>query len=268
MRILVTNDDGIESPGLHALAQRMAELGEVIVFAPSSERSGAGAAIGHLSEGVPEVHTVVRPEMPDVAAVHHLDGPPALAALLACQGLFGAPPDVVVSGINPGWNVGWSVLFSGTIGACLTARVCGISGIAVSQRRTGDAQRWESAAEVVAGLLPEIIERPAGDPVVWSVNVPNVEYAQIRGVRRAGLADRLPYGLHSARLTGRTVTFERNDEVDESPDVDTGVVLAGYASLTELLPVGIEPGASLRIGQAVVLIGRDRSPSAPSSHVA
>lgn len=237
----MTNDDGIDSPGLHALAQRMTELGQVIVFAPSSEHSGAGAAIGHLSEGVPDVHTVVRPEMPDVAAVHHLGGPPALAALLACQGLFGPPPDLVVSGINPGWNVGWSVLFSGTIGACLTGRVCGVSGIAVSQRRTGEPQRWEAAAELVAHLVPEIVDRPAGDPVVWSVNVPNVDYPQILGVRRAALADRLPYGLHSARLSGRTVTFESSDELDQSTDVDTGVVLAGYASLTELLPVGIEP---------------------------
>lgn len=166
----------------------MAALGEVIVFAPSSEHSGAGAAIGHLSEGVPDVHTVVRPEMPAVAAVHHIGGPPALAALLACQGLFGALPDLVVSGINPGWNVGWSVLFSSTVGACLTARVCGVSGIAVSQRRTGEPQRWE----VVAMLVPEITARPAGDPVVWSVNVPNVDHRQILGVRRAALADRLP----------------------------------------------------------------------------
>ncbi|MEZ5408432.1 MAG: 5'/3'-nucleotidase SurE [Acidimicrobiales bacterium] len=239
MRILVTNDDGIDSPGLHALAQRMTDLGEVIVFAPSSEHSGAGAAIGHLSEGVPAVHTVERPEMPDVAAVHHIGGPPALAALLACRGLFGPPPDLVVSGINPGWNVGWSVLFSGTVGACLTARVCGVSGIAVSQRRTGEAQRWEAAAELAATLVPEIADRPAGYPVVWSVNVPNVDYPQIRGVRRALLADRLPYGLHSARLTDGAVTFESNDEVDESAEVDTGVVLAGYASLTELAPTGV-----------------------------
>lgn len=241
VRILVTNDDGIDSPGLHALAQRMTALGEVIVFAPSSEFSGAGAAIGHLSEGVPDVHTVVRPEMPDVAAVHHVGGPPALASLLACQGLFGAPPDVVVSGINPGWNVGWSVLFSGTIGACLTARVCGISGIAVSQRRgtDGEPQRWSGAADLVAELVPELVNRPPGEPAVWSVNVPNVERADIRGVCRAALADRLPYGLHSARLAGTSVTFERNDDVDESLEVDTGVVLAGYASLTELLPVGV-----------------------------
>ncbi len=240
MRILVTNDDGIDSPGLHALAQRMTALGEVIVFAPSSEFSGAGAAIGHLSEGVPEVHTVTRPEMPDVASVHHLAGPPALASLLACQGLFGAPPDVVVSGINPGWNVGWSVLFSGTVGACLTARVCGVSGIAVSQRRTTDGpQRWGGAADLVAELVPEILDRPADDPVVWSVNVPNTERDGIKGVSRAALADRLPYGLHSARLTGRTVSFERNDDVDLSTDIDTGVVMAGYASLTELMPVGV-----------------------------
>ena len=137
MRILVTNDDGIESAGLHVLAQRLAHIGEVVVFAPSAEYSGAGAAIGHLSAGIADVHHVERAEMPDVQSAHHLDAPPALASLLACQGLLGPAPDLVVSGINPGWNVGHAVHFSGTIGACITANMFGIPCIAVSQDIAG-----------------------------------------------------------------------------------------------------------------------------------
>lgn len=238
MRILVTNDDGIHSPGLHVLAQRLTSEGDVTVFAPSGEYSGAGAAIGHLGGGIPDVVTVdEHPAMPDATAVHHLDGPPGLAALLACRGLFGAPPDVVVSGINPGWNVGHAVHFSGTIGACITARACGIGGLAISQRGVGSGpqsrQLWETAAEAAVGELGRVIDRPA----VVSVNVDNVPFEETRGVREVGLSDRLPYSMERASLgADGVVTFERGAEVDRSEDVDTGAVLAGYIAVTELAP--------------------------------
>lgn len=233
VRLLVTNDDGIDSPGLHALAQRMTELGEVVVFAPSGEYSGAGAAIGHIGQGIPEVHTLDgHPEMPDVAQVHHLDGPPGLAALLACRGLFGSPPDLVVSGINPGWNVGHAVHFSGTIGACITASACGIGGIAISQRSDGTPQRWATAAEAVVEFVDRVIERPA----VLSLNVDNIDGDRIQGVRWTGLGNRIPYGLNEVTLSDGMVSFSRTRSNDLSLDVDTGAVLAGYVSVTELAP--------------------------------
>lgn len=234
----MTNDDGIHSPGLHALAQRMAEIGEVTVFAPSGEYSGAGAAIGHLGSGIPDVVTVDRhPAMPDADAVHHLDGPPGLAALLACRGLFGPPPDVVVSGINPGWNVGHAVHFSGTIGACITASACGVGGLAISQRGvrsgSGSRQLWESAAEAAARQL----DRVTGRPAVVSVNVDNLPFEEFRGVREVELGDRLPYNLGRASV-GRdgAVTFERAADEDRAEAVDTGAVLAGYIAVSELAP--------------------------------
>ncbi len=238
MRILVTNDDGIDSPGLHVLAQRMAGLGEVTVLAPSGEYSGAGASIGHLSLGLPEVHTVDdHPAMPDAAAVHHLDGPPGLVALLAGRGLFGARPDVVVSGINPGWNVGHAVHASGTIGACLMASACGIPGLAISQR-TGGEQRWETAADAAAELVPEAVTRRT----VLNVNVDNLAPDAVRGIRWTGLSDRLPYSISGVELSGRTATLERRAEPDRSTDVDTGAVLAGWVSVTELTPTRASDG--------------------------
>ncbi|MEM9562427.1 MAG: 5'/3'-nucleotidase SurE [Actinomycetota bacterium] len=249
MRLLVTNDDGIDSPGLHALAERMTELGEVTVFAPSGQYSGAGAAIGHLGGGVPPVTTVDRhPSMPGVAAVHHLDGPPGLAALLACRGLFGDPPDVVVSGINPGWNVGNAVHFSGTIGACITAYACGVGGLAISQR-SGSPQRWATAAEAAAELIPVVAERPT----VLSANVDNLEPGETRGFRWVGLGQRLPYNLQRADLADDgTVSFERGTEVDRSLDVDTGAVLAGHVAVTELTPTC---AARATDGQATTPLG-------------
>ncbi len=233
MRLLVTNDDGIDSPGLHALANRMSDLGEVIVFAPSGEYSGAGAAIGQLRAGIPEVHTIeAHPEMPGVAAVHHIDGPPGLASLLACRGLFGPPPDLVVSGINPGWNVGHAVHFSGTIGACITARACGVGGMAISQRTGGGEQRWATAAEAVVELIDRVAERPT----VLSINVDNIPADRVKGIRWTALGDRIPYSMGRATLSDRVVSFDRLDQDDRSLDVDTGAVLAGYVSVSELVP--------------------------------
>lgn len=235
-RILVTNDDGIDSVGLHALANELVALGEVIVFAPSREYSGAGAAIGHLSEGIADVHEVTRPELAAAAKVYCFDGPPALASLLAIQGLFGAAPDVVVSGINPGWNVGRAVHFSGTIGAVLTAEQLGVPGVAVSQH-TGGLQRWESAAKVAAQLVAELGPEPVG----LNVNVPNVAFDELAGTRWTTLSDRIPYRLRGARLEavapGRhRVQFDRDGHYDNAPGTDTEAVENGFVSITRLRP--------------------------------
>jgi len=237
MRILVTNDDGIESAGIHVLAQHLTAFGDVTVFAPSGEYSGAGAAIGHLSSGIPDVFQVERVEMPDVPAIYHLDGPPALAALLACSGLFGQIPDVVVSGINPGWNVGHAVHFSGTIGACVTAGVFGIPAVAVSQHTAGGEMHWQTAAQAAADQMPRAMD----EGVLLNVNVPNLAPDDVNGVQETGLADRLPYSMHSPSLTaiepGRfKADFDTLGPWHGPPGTDTDAVEAGYVSVTPLIP--------------------------------
>ena len=118
MRILVTNDDGIDSIGLHVLARTMRQYGDVVIAAPDQEYSGFGAAIGSIWLMKPEVHKTHVEGVEDAWAVN---GAPALCAMFARLGAFG-DVDLVVSGINPGANVGRSVYHSGTVGACLTAR--------------------------------------------------------------------------------------------------------------------------------------------------
>ena len=243
MRILVTNDDGIDSPGLHALSRRLTEVGRVTVFAPSYNASGASAAIGHIGPGLPDVFAADIDELGDVDAAYHFEGPPALAVLLAGQGIFGEPPDVVVSGINPGWNVGRSVHFSGTVGACITGHSLGIPGIAVSQRsaETPDEQRWETAAEVAADLLDEV-----RSPIrLLNVNVPNLATGDLAGARYTELGSRLPYSLHSPSLTtpddGRhQADFERFGPYDSPDGSDTDAVERGYVSITPLTPTSSE----------------------------
>jgi len=209
----------------------------VTVFAPSGEYSGAGAAIGHLGGGLPDIHKVDRPEMPDVAACYHLAGPPALASLLACRGIFGDPPDVVMSGINPGWNVGHAVHFSGTIGAGITATIFGIPAIATSQPTEGDRQYWETAADTAASLLPDVL----GSPRLLNVNVPNVAGADVLGTKQAQLSDRIPYSLHSPTMTEGesgvfSVDFQRHGPFDSFDGSDTHAVEHNFIAVTELAP--------------------------------
>ena len=131
-RILVTNDDGIDSLGLYALARAVAEHGDVMVVAPDDEFSGASSAIGSISDMKPQAHRREIPDLPGDNNVWAVSGPPALCVLFVRMGAFDFEPDLVVSGINPGANIGRSVYHSGTIGACLTGRNAGFPGVAVS----------------------------------------------------------------------------------------------------------------------------------------
>jgi 5'-nucleotidase len=143
MKVLVTNDDGVGSAGLHALARALVAAGrDVVVVAPDRDMSGSGAAIGHIHA---DQHIdAERVELPGLAGVpaYAVDGPPGLCVLAARLGGFGAVPDLVISGINPGCNTGRAVLHSGTVGAALTAANFGSRGLAVS-------------IDVVSGLLHE-----------------------------------------------------------------------------------------------------------------
>ena len=146
MRILVTNDDGIDSLGLHELARSLTGLGDVTVVAPDREYSGAGAALGSVHLIRPEVHDA---HIDGIETSWSVSGPPGLCIIYARLGLFGEPFDLVVSGINPGINVGRSVYHSGTIGAALTARNGGVTGIAISQAVTDWGGEGQAASEVL-----------------------------------------------------------------------------------------------------------------------
>lgn len=184
MRVLVTNDDGVRAPGIAVLAQAAAASGhDVVVVAPLTDYSGAGAAVGpvHSRQGV-DYEGYVIDAVPDVPAFG-IDGPPALAVILACVGGFGPRPDLVLSGVNHGANVGRSVLHSGTIGAALTAAHFGLSAMAVSLRFGPDPVPWATAGAVARAALPALAAAPAG--TVLNVNVPDLAPEALSGVRPA-----------------------------------------------------------------------------------
>jgi 5'-nucleotidase len=250
MRILVTNDDGIDSIGLHVLARALVPLGDVVIVAPNTEYSGYGAAFGSLNISRPEVHKV---EVEGVPESWSVTGPPALCVLLSRLGAFGVPFDLVVAGINPGANVGRSIYHSGTVGAALTARSGGVNGIAVSQAVRefgieGQAwdqmlrdQQWESAGAVAALVAAEVLKDLPKDPVLINVNVPNLPLDKIKGWRRTTVGVAPNRALFDAKLEpivglrdAYSVTMSWGDILDLPPESDGGAIRADVVSITYL----------------------------------
>ncbi len=254
MRLLLTNDDGIDSIGLHILARAMRRHGEVVIIAPDREYSGAGAALGALHLMQPEARRSVVDGIDEAWAV---TGPPALCVMFARLGAFGGPAgkpfDLIVSGINPGANVGRSVYHSGTVGAALSGRNGGISGIAVSQAVTGFGvegqgwdemligQKWDTAAAVADAFVEGLIANLPADPVVINLNVPNTELDEIAGWCQAEVGLEPPRRLASAVLhpkEGHGDTFcvkmAWGDAVELPAHTDGGAVEDGKVSISYL----------------------------------
>jgi len=236
MRILVTNDDGVDSPGIKALATALHDIGhDVTVFAPSSDRSGAGAAIGKLYGAEPPPVTRVQWHDAPEIAVHALDAPPATAVLAACLGAFGDPPDLVVSGINPGQNTGHLVLHSGTVGAALTAAGLGVPGLAVSLQFNIDAEyHWDTAAAFATYALEWVSESSGVAPRVLNVNVPNVPAEDVKGVREAELAAHGEVWIVSADVSGGDLKLEFKGTAEADPRTDVALLRDGYVAVTPL----------------------------------
>lgn len=251
MRILVTNDDGVGSPGLEALAHALVEAGhEVFVVAPATDRSGSSAAIGPVwrSGPIPFV-THEWPSLPGVT-VRSIDAAPATAVYAACLGGFGPPPALVASGVNPGPNTGHLVLHSGTVGAALTAANLGVPAVAVSIGWNEEGKyAWETAAAFGAAAV-EWVAEPASGPRVLNVNAPNRPMADVLGVRDGKLA---PYGTFwtaTAEANEGDVVLEfKGNDIPPDPDTDLALVRAGYVSVTPLsvLAPAPLPGAATSI---------------------
>ena len=246
MRIFVTNDDGIDSIGLHVLARAMATLGDVVVVAPDQEYSGYGAALGPLHLIQPEVH---RARIDGVDAVWSVTGPPALCAMFGRLGLFG-DYDLVVAGINPGANVGRSVYHSGTVGACLTARNGGMSGVAVSQsvesfgvegqgwEETLAGQKWETAATVATAAVDGLLTDLPDEPIVMNLNVPGRELHEIKGWKRTEVGIEPPRSMATAEMEARPghadafrVKMNWGEAIELPEHTDGGAVMAGWVSV-------------------------------------
>ena len=252
-RILVTNDDGIDSAGLHSLARAATALGDVVVVAPDTEYSGAGAALGPLHLSQPDVHEA---HIDGIAEAWAVSGPPALCVYYARLGAFDGDFDLVLSGINPGANVGRSVQHSGTVGAALTAFSGGIPGVAVSQSVRGaavegqavgeglDGQQWETAATVGVTVACAVLGGPA---TAVNVNVPNLALEELAGWRPTVLAPAPSRGIGEVQLTPKegvpgsyTVKLGWGDAQDLPADTDGGALRQGFVSVSVLSPLSAQ----------------------------
>lgn len=253
MRILVTNDDGIDSVGLHVLARSMLPFGEVVVAAPDREYSGASAAIGSLQQIEPELRVA---DIEGIAESWSVGGAPALCVFLARLGVFGTPFDLVVAGINPGANVGRAVYHSGTVGAALTARNSGVSGVAVSQSVTGYGvegqgwdemladMRWDTAGTVANTVVGALAADLPHKPVVINVNVPNVELEAVKGWRRCVVGTIPPRTIGKATkhpIIGQegaySISMSWGETQELPPDTDGGAVERQQVAISYLGPL-------------------------------
>ncbi|SES47539.1 5'/3'-nucleotidase SurE [Actinokineospora terrae] len=239
MRILVTNDDGIESPGLHALARAAAEAGTAVtVAAPAAEASGTGAGLTAAQDHrrvLTEPRSLPGLDVPAFAVAAH----PGLIAMAGCQGAFGEVPDLLLSGINLGANTGRAVVHSGTVGAALTASVLGFRALAVSlDVRFGHSTspRWDTAAAITADAVALLLDCPPG--TVLNVNVPDVAPGRVRGVRWAALAEFGSVRGAIQRLDDGSikVTTVRVD-ADLEPGTDAALLADGYVTVTAVRSV-------------------------------
>lgn len=184
MRILVTNDDGILSDGLWALARELKNIAEVTVAAPDRERSAIGTAVT-LRQPL-RVQTV-EPPVPGVEA-YSIEGTPSDSVILALGKLVKGKVDLVVSGINQGLNLGEDVLISGTVGAAMQAYLRGYPALAVSAAYENGQQHLDIAAKVATLLALKIAHDPALTDIFLNLNLPGLPLEEISGVKITRLA--------------------------------------------------------------------------------
>lgn len=245
MRALVTNDDGIDSPGLAVLAGVALDAGfDVVVAAPARESSGASASLlGAEQDGRLLYEERRAPGLPDGVASYAVRAAPGLIGFLAAQDGFEGRPDVVLSGVNRGSNTGHAVIHSGTVGAAFSAATHGIRAVAFSLA-SADPAHWATARAVAAHVLPWVVAADAGR--VLNVNVPDLPLADLRGVVKAPLASfgAVQARVHAVEAGSLMVTYA---EIDPARDAasDAGLLAEGWATLTLLEAPAFLPGADL-----------------------
>lgn len=235
MHVLVTNDDGIASPGLTVLAKSALAAGhEVVVVAPHRQYSGASAALTAQEEDGQLIFVDERPPgLPAEIRAFGVKAAPGLIGFVASFGAFGPKPDIVMSGINLGANTGRATLHSGTVGAALSAAAHSIRAMAVSIA-AGDPQHWDTAREVTDHALAWLTEQPV-DPRVLNVNVPDIAPDRLRGIRPAELAS---FGAVQARIKEKGRGYVQlgytGVDAEDEPGTDHYLLARGWATVTML----------------------------------
>ncbi len=228
MRILLSNDDGVEAPGLHALAAALAGIAQITVVAPDRDRRGASNSL-----------TL---EMPIRArrlanGFIRVEGTPTDCVHLAITGLLDEEPDMVVAGINAGANMGDDVIYSGTVAAATEGRFLGYPAMAISLT-SHTPQYFETAARVARELVQRLCSSPLAVDSILNVNVPDIPYGELQGLRatRLGHRHKAEPVVKALDPRGRQIYWvgPAGPEQDAGPGTDFHAVNHGYVSVSPI----------------------------------
>ncbi|MEM7203177.1 MAG: 5'/3'-nucleotidase SurE [Planctomycetota bacterium] len=243
MRILLTNDDGIHAPGIRALHQALQGLGEIVTVAPLTVQSASGHGIT-FAEPLMCEELVIDPRMRGIA----VDGRPADCVKLALRAIWherfgpGTRPDITISGMNSGANVGINVLYSGTVAAAVESAFLGVPAIAVSLH-LGDHDKIEygRAAAIGRTIIDRVLEHPLDDHAVISINIPRTETpdAPVPPVRVVGMNAAAGTDHYERRESphGKAYYWPVGDGMGfahTAPESDVEALLEGYVTVTPL----------------------------------
>ena len=228
MRILLSNDDGYFAPGLSTLADALSQVAEIVVVAPERDRSGASNSL-----------TLDRPLLVRKSHLgfYYVNGTPTDCVHLAVTGLLDTLPDMVVSGINHGANMGDDTIYSGTVAAATEGFLLGIPSIAVSLAKREEGN-YVTAARVAVDLVTRFLRNPMRAPLLLNVNVPDLPHERVAGLRvtRLGRRHKAEPVIKSSNPRGDTVYWigAAGDAADAGEGTDFHAVAQGCVSVTPL----------------------------------
>lgn len=228
MRILLSNDDGYFSPGLACLAQELAMVADITVVAPERDRSGASNSL-----------TLDRPLQLRKAAngFFYVNGTPTDCVHLAVTGMLDVQPDMVISGINHGANMGDDTVYSGTVAAATEGYLLGVPSLAVSL--TGRSQsHFGTAARLVREMVERVQREPFSEPVLLNINVPDLPFEGLKGTRvtRLGRRHRAEPAIRGTNPRGEQIFWigPVGEAADAGEGTDFHAVANGFVSVTPL----------------------------------
>jgi 5'-nucleotidase len=227
-RILVTNDDGVSAEGIGVLAAALRKLGDVVVVAPAKEASAVGHAL--------TLHYPLRLEQRD-ARTYAVDGTPTDCVNIAVAVILKGLPDLVVSGINNGWNIGDDVTYSGTVSGALEGALMGVPSIAVSLQRTREGMDFRPAAKAAVTVARQVLTQGLPPRTFLNINVPKVTNGRFRVTVQA---KRNHVTQVAERVDPKHRTYywidEAIDEWERNSASDYSAVREGFISVTPLQP--------------------------------
>ena len=228
MKILVSNDDGYLATGINVLSDALATIGQVVVVAPDRNHSGASNSLTLHSPL--RIHRVENDR-------YFVNGTPSDCVHLALSGYLEYEPDIVVSGINHGANLGDDVIYSGTVAAAVEGRFLGLPAIAVSLVGP-QGSHFETAAQVAVELVQKLKSRPLSGDVILNVNVPDLSYADLKGVfaTRLGFRHRSEPLIKTRDPQGKTIYWigPAGPGQDSGPGTDFAALQKGAVAVTPL----------------------------------